>query len=223
MEERPHPFGFARIAGLAILVLAAACLIALAAGRGGYLGKTGALLEESVGNVATLLSARSPGNRTTAELAKTKQRDSDSGLPAGPPRQEAERVLGKTFPPEAGDAFMTTPEELLGQYPPASQIPGFLPGPDEPWQIAETGLDGLTLPGGGSGGSGWIIGGGSSGGGFGGGGGIGGGGGGGPSPAPPEQVPSVPEPSTWMIMLLGAAMCGASMRRRNRLHLQAPA
>jgi hypothetical protein len=59
--------------------------------------------------------------------------------------------------------------------------------------------------------------------GIGGGGGAGGGGGGGAIgqlPPPPVQVPSVPEPSTWVMMLMGAALCGASMRRQRRLQLQ---
>jgi uncharacterized membrane protein YgcG len=196
-------------------MLAVAGLIALSTGQTRDLSMSGSSQGELINGIANLLNARSPGDRTKAELTKSKQSNRAPYDPAESVDEERERVLGKTFPPDTDDLPLDTPEELLSQSNPGNQIFEVPASTDDVWQLAETSLDGALPTSGGSNGGSWIIGGGSGGGGSGGGGGVGG-----QPPIPPGPVPSVPEPSTWAMMLLGAAMCGASMRRRNRIRLQ---
>lgn len=193
------------------LLMCAACL----SGLGVYVGAGGTVMgvgpSEAVAAVASsagvsdptqLLGMRSPGARDGDSLRTTK-----------PPRLERvphERVLTSfrdhevtSFVPDVPFAGFEAPPfpvefpfEVGGFYPGVpSWGSGFVPG----------------LPGGGLIGGGWFIGGG---GGF-----IGGGGGGGVLPGTPGTpgVPvvtaPVPEPATWVSMILGFAVVGGTLRR----------
>jgi hypothetical protein len=217
MKDQRQRYSPSRVAGAAITALAVAGLIALSTGQTRDLSLSGSSPRELINGIAGLLDARSPGSRTKAELTKSKQSDRALYAPAESVGGETERVLGKTFPPDTDDLPLGTPEELLSQHNPENQIFEVPAGTGDVWELAQTSPDGAIPTSGGSNGGGWIIGGSS------GGGGPGGGGVGGQPPVPPGPVPSVPEPSTWAMMLLGAAMCGASMRRRNRIRLQTAA
>lgn len=206
------PTTFSRRVKLAISGLALTTLVAFSAGVALKSSSASSPLGASVVSIASLLNARSPGKRTEAELTRSKQVDRRSGVPAELQAEETERVLGKVFPPVADDHLVATPEELLGQYFPAEQGAALSDNNGE-GQLAGIPLAISEYAGAGGGG---IGGGSSSGGGSSGGGASSGGGG----LIPPEQIPAVPEPSTWALMLLGAAMCGASMRRQRSIQLQ---
>ena len=154
-----------------------------------------------------LLSARSPGERTTAQLADTKPARGSKTVALTPPRQ---RALPKVQPAKATDDEFAN---LLLGMPDDALVPelAFLP-PITTLELAPTG-------GGGGGGGGGCCGGGG-----------GGGGGGGdddpppgddyPPPGddypPPGDVPAVPEPGTWAMLMLGVFGCGSMLRRRPR-------
>ena len=150
-----------------------------------------------------MMTDRSPGDRTKAELTKTKQRK----LPDVP----EQRALGKIAKPEP-------PKEFIEAIAPtvAKPVEEFAPA------LAALGPLLVTPPPGGGGGI--IIPPQSP---------PGGGGGtppgGGTTPPenpppeeppveepPPEQPPVVPEPGTWATMLLGFGLTGLVMRRRRR-------
>ena len=141
-----------------------------------------------------LFAARSPGARAEGALTDTKPGRApvhDAGLP--PP---SERVLT--------NVRTRAPVPFIDALPPAGAIPfvdvpyaaGTAPGPGDLLGGPPIGLVGT--PGGGGG----LIGGGGPGGG-------GGGGGGG-------QIPGIPEPSTWAMLILGFFGVGGAMRRRRR-------
>ncbi|WP_082992805.1 PEP-CTERM sorting domain-containing protein [Erythrobacter sp. QSSC1-22B] len=206
-----------RTTGVAIGILVGAGSIALWASNT-ELSDSGSSIGDSVANIASLLDARSPGERTKAELSKTKRSSDAASSLAEPADLVTERVLGKVFSPATNDHLVITPEELMALTPLGVPLAQFPDGDVAP--RAPTFLGGPLPVSGGGLGPGFISGGSSSGGGNGGGGSSGGGGEGQP-PAPPEQIPAVPEPSAWVLMLMGAAMCGASMRRQRRLQRQA--
>lgn len=152
-------------------------------------------------DVAGMMGARSPGERQTGQLIKSKAQAA-SAKPANndAPRQ---RALGKTF-------ALPSPDDL----------PGLLAGPllaDAPLVLGAEGpvggdLGAIGLPsaalGSGPGALALVP--------------IGGGGGGSggdtPGPIPTEQAPNptiaaVPEPSTWFTMILGFGYCGYLLRR----------
>ena len=186
--------------GLALLIAAPLAITA-------YLGVESAFPGiDAAKSLMALLEDRSPGDRTAAELTKTKKKA------AGP----EQRALGKINKPEAPPEFV---EAIVPSPPPAIEdVP--------PFPVALAGLGPLVEvppppPGGGG-----IITPAATGGG-------GGGGGGGTENPPPENPPPtenppgeptphenpppvVPEPSTWATMLLGFGLTGWLMRRRRR-------
>lgn len=151
---------------------------------------------------------RSPGARGATDTLKGKAKPKlAENTPAPSTTKPTQRALGKTFDEPL--------QSLAGPLAPAAPIE-FLP--------LDTSSSGATLPaialpipvGGGF--FSPVTGG--FGGGIGGGGGGGGGGGDTPTPPPPAPPPppppiaaAVPEPSTWMLLLIGFAAVGASLRR----------
>jgi hypothetical protein len=133
-----------------------------------------------------LLSARSPGDRTTAQLSDTK---AARKVAVTPPRQ---RALPKVRPAKALDEYgelLLMPEEPF--------IPELAALPTIPYDFGSPGGGSSTTPGGGGGGC------------------CGGGGGGGDDTIPGD-VPAVPEPATWAMLLIGVFGCGSMLRRRPR-------
>jgi hypothetical protein len=171
-----------------------------------------------------MLDLRSPGSRPAGSLASAKPVPASSAAApktaVGAPRQ---RALGKIFPPEDASPFVDTdafappfqPDVLVAALPPE-------PLPDGLVAAGPAGLGGGNggIGGGGGGTGGGVV---PGGGGGGGGGTVPGGGGGGiggePSPAAPP-VAAVPEPGTWLMMIIAFGFCGAMLRRgRSRLRV----
>lgn len=160
-------------------------------------------------SVIRLLESRSPGQRHSASLTKLKSKVSKDRT-----EELHQRILGKVFPPappkiEPPEDLLTNPpllESAEFEYPPVALtgIPGDIRIPAGPPLYYGPPL------GGGSGGNNGGGGSGSSGSGGG-----GGGSGGGPvvTPVIPEVPSAVPEPETWALMLLGAALSAAALRR----------
>lgn len=151
-----------------------------------------------------MLDARSPGEREKGDLSKTKiaKNEASSG-----PRQ---RALGKVFPPKPSPVEQLAKVLVPSPAPPTLQsVPPIAPltvadiiAPASPPAIAGLASNG---PG--------IIGGSSLGGG-----GPSGAGGSPPgisnvTPPPPVTSP-VPEPGTWLMMLIGFGMIGSAVSRR---------
>ena len=193
--------------------LATVVLIVLTLSHSGYLGGASAVIDNSAERIVDLLMARSPDRRTTAELTKSKEHSARAGLPGAPATPDSERMLGKTFPPDNLAQVMKAPEELLASGPWPEQITE-LPQIGGPFALEETHFQGVMPPGTGIRGPGWIGDGFGSSGGSSSGGSSGGGEGG--TVPPPPVVAAIPEPSTWVTMILGTLLCAASMRRRNR-------
>ena len=196
---------------------ALAALIAAPLSINAFMGFDSAFVGlDAAKSLMALLEDRSPGDRTAAELTKTKEK-------AAP----EQRALGKVRKPETPPEF----ESALAPPPPSlTDIPSF--------PVALGGLGPLVeIPNPPRGGGGIVIMGGPPGGGG------GGGGGGGdnpptenpptenppsenPPPPPPDDSPPenpppppppvVPEPGTWATMLLGFGLTGWMMRRRRR-------
>jgi len=192
-----------------------AVLIALPLSIAAYMGVESVFPGlDAAKSLMALLEDRSPGDRTAAELTKTKKK-------AAP----EQRALGKINKPEAPPEFV----EAIVPPPPAAieDVP--------PFPVALAGLGPLVeIPPPPPGGGGIISTAGTPGGG-------GSGGGGGdtenppPENPPPENPPPtnppggdtpgqtdfppppvVPEPGTWGTMLMGFALTGWLMRRRRR-------
>jgi uncharacterized membrane protein YgcG len=168
-----------------------------------------------IASVIGLLEARSPGERNGASLTKLKKKISKNKV-----EESHQRVLGKVFPPAPPNTV--PPEDLLINTPRLDFAEFQYP----PLTLDET-IQGNSIPpgaalyyappigqssGGNIGGSPGPNNGGSSGGGSSGGG-IGGGPVGEVPPLVPEVPAAVPEPETWALMLLGAALCAAALRR----------
>jgi hypothetical protein len=160
-------------------------------------------------DILRLLEGRSPGERGEAKLSKAKQARTLGRAVPKAPAEPQERVLGKIFPPETEIA---TPEELLAAQFPELPVEGDAAEFVELPQLAALGgpgsgaIPGMPV---------FVGGGGGSGGGGNGGGGNGDGG----SVIPPgviPQPPAVPEPGTWLLMLLGTFLCAAALRRHRR-------
>lgn len=162
-------------------------------------------------SVLAMLNARSPGERASGELVSSKP------LANAGPSQRAlgkifapptDRALGKIFgpegiggPPSVGDFAPPFLPDTLAALPPqplASTGP-FGAAPAGPFGAAPFGPIGAA-PVGGGGGVGPIVGGGP-----------GTGGGGANLP-----VPAVPEPSTWLMMIIAFGLCGYMLRRQRR-------
>ena len=163
-----------------------------------------------IDSVIRLLEGRSPGERGSAALTKLKQKVSKNRT-----EELHERVLGKVFPPVP--QTIVPPEDLLANPPLLGSAEFEYP----PITSAGTGED-IRVPPGAALYYGPPVGGGSGGnndgdigGSTGGGGGGGGGSGGGPviTPVVPGVPSAVPEPETWALMLLGAALSAAALRR----------
>ncbi|MGB7408352.1 MAG: PEP-CTERM sorting domain-containing protein [Pontixanthobacter sp.] len=170
---------------------------------------------------------RSPGERMDALLLKGKAGKGKSGgmnsrrLAAG--EEPEQRALGKIFDTPAEESvgeIIDTPAEAIAA--PAFAEPALASAVGFPAPFGVPGgvpVGGIGTPiGGGGGGSGGGGGGGGSGGGGGGGSGGGGGdtgGGGGGGDNPGDMVGAIPEPTTWILMLLGLFSTAAEMRRRN--------
>jgi hypothetical protein len=175
-------------AGLAILGAAPLSITAFMGLESGFPGL------DAAKSFLALLDDRSPGDRTAAELTKTKKK-------AAP----EQRALGKITKPE------NPPEFLEAIAPPPPSIADLPPFP-----VTLAGLGPLVeIPAPPPGGGGFITTTGTGGG--------GGGGGGGGTDNPPENPPEnpppppvVPEPGTWATMLLGFGLTGWLMRRRRR-------
>ena len=192
--------GKARISVAAVVCLAAIASAPLAVSS---LGSRGVALPglSSAQRLMAMLDARSPGEREKGALTKTKSKQRLAFVPR-------ERALGKVFPPKP------SPVEQLARVvvptPPVALVPPIVPvAPITPPAMADIISPGSLIA------SapvafGSVIGGGG-----------GGGGGGSPPPTsstpPPTSVTSpVPEPGTWLMMLLGFGMVGSTISRQRR-------
>lgn len=165
----------------------------------------GRVLEKGSTAVQAFLG-RSPGERGATDMLKGKvKRDIARNDDAPGKSKPTQRALGKIF----SDPL----QSLAGPIAPAPVVE-FLP--------LDAGVIAASIPAlalaapVGSGIFSPFAGGGPSGGGFIGGGGNGGGSGGGSGfipPASPPTAAAVPEPSTWILLLIGFAAVGASIRR----------
>ena len=175
------------IAGAGALALALSAAVGVAGLTGTDLADAAATRARSI---MDLMDQRSPGARTTAELTKTKARH------VVLPEREA------AAPENLAHILAPVPAILpIDLGPPAIPELTLLTAPLPPLFFAPP-------PGGGGGGVGACCGGG------------GGGGGGGGTDSPPEipnVPPPVPEPSTWMTMLLGFGVMGWLLRRQRML------
>jgi PEP-CTERM motif len=187
---------------IAALALASAGGVTIAGGSLGGAVLPGAHLL-STERLMAMLESRSPGERSKGELAATKLKRKNPTHIAhfAAPRQRAlgKVVQAKAVPSPAFVNAITPPVPVLAVPKVASAIP-FTEALAPTLAAAPLGVGGLLIP------SAPSLGG-------------GGGGGGGVTPSAPvipaEVVtPAVPEPSTWMMMLLGFGGVGIGMRRR---------
>lgn len=150
-------------------------------------------------SVLSMLNLRSPGMRAEGNLLSTK--------PARVAEAPRQRALGKVFAPPSQRALgkvFAPPEDVAAFGPEPALVPPFQPGaanfaglPSPVGNVGSPGSGGGGLPGGG--------------------GGLPGGGGGvidPVSPAPP--VAAVPEPSTWLMMIIAFGFSGFMLRRGRR-------
>ncbi len=143
---------------------------------------------------AALINQRSPGERTAGELSSTKRRYAQVATRTRP----QQRALGKTRP------GLPAPFVEALTAPPVVEVPVPVPAESIFSPLAESPpvpVPGSTAP---------FIGGGC----------CTGGGGTPPSttpastPTPPTEVPAVPEPSTWLMMILGFYLCGQALKKQ---------
>lgn len=170
-----------------------------------FSGEGGHLLARA-SNVLQNFVNRSPGERGETDLIKTKiKRDFDGAgndRARGPQRDAPEeRALGKIFdtpPEEAIEQMVGTPlgplelAEPDTSLIPISDVETFDSGPGAPafpGGISTVVPPVTTVP------ENPTI----------------------PVPPPPPVTGAVPEPETWALMILGFALCGAALRRRNSL------
>ncbi|URD61630.1 PEPxxWA-CTERM sorting domain-containing protein [Sphingomonas sp. KRR8] len=150
-------------------------------------------------SLMALLDSRSPGERDKGVLTSTKSRKLASNAAAKP----HERALGKIIRPSAAPPKEFV--EALAPPPPVEAAPSVAPPPTLAEVLPKvTGVPGnapppgVTLvgppPGGTPGTPGTPV---TPG-----------------TPGTPEVPSAVPEPATWMTMLLGFGLIGSSMRRR---------
>lgn len=166
-------------------------------------------MAEKGSNAVQAFLGRSPGERGATDILKGKaKRDLAQNDPTPGKSKPSQKALGKIFDePLQSLAGPISPTPVIEFLPldagsTAQSIPGLA--------LAAPIGSGVFSP---------FIGGGTSGGGSIGGGGNGGGSGGGDGfvpPAPPPIAAAVPEPSTWILLLMGFAAVGASIRRTNR-------
>lgn len=210
------PAGVRRWCGVPLLWWALLLLAAALAGLGYQLlpepGKAAAL--RPVRSVMAMMSSRSPGERAGGDLIDSKPALATAaptqralGKVFGPPQQ---RALGKVFAPPTGLAppgggFAFAPPFQPGTLDLTSLplLPGLGGAPGAPWFSDSVERIGDGAFGGGPGG-------------FAGGGGGGGGIGGGTIPVGPP-VAAVPEPATWLLMIIAFGLCGSMLRRHRRI------
>jgi PEP-CTERM motif len=172
-----------------------ACMAAAVTLSFSLMGVTGNDLAQAAAaqaqSLSDLLNGRSPGERTAAQLTKTKHSKQRVFALAPPDRLAASPPL--TRKPGQVTQLLTVPSTPIDVAPPTQGIPPNVPTLSE------------------------IVGGGSAPGGTG----SSPGGGGGPVSFPasePRQpvtpVSAVPEPNTWATMLLGFGLLGWRLRRR---------
>jgi hypothetical protein len=212
----------AGIAALSIVALAPVAMSALP-------GRAEAAVEAAVGegrNALADLEGRSPGARLVGIATKSVKAVARAlgASPDDTTEEPEQRALGKVFDaPPTEDMLLDLRAPLGTAFPdgvlpadavvPGGEFGGGSPGGfGFPRGASSGGF--AVLPAGSSGGgsSGGSSGGGSSGGGSSGGGSSGGGSSGGGTP----PVAAVPEPGTWMLMILGFGAIGSVMRRRAR-------
>jgi hypothetical protein len=149
-------------------------------------------------DLAELLSQRSPGTRTAAELTKTKHARTAAKLRAQP---KAPATPRHAAPPAANApielaALLKSPVVPVGLTAPGGSSP-IAPPPSLGSIFGSTpGTGDFTPPGGGGGGTATF-----------------------PTEQPRELVPvtsAVPEPGTWAMMLMGFGLIGWRLRRRRR-------
>lgn len=229
--------------------VAAAAVLLLGATMVPWAGSS--LASRPIASALAMLGLRSPGERAAGQLVDTKpgrppHNPRVLGKSVRPP---AERALGKIFPaedlasasgpapfsppyiPDAPQALGAGTPQTFGIGPPGGGGPvgggGGGGGPVGGGGGGPVGGGGGgPVGGGGGGGGGGPVGGGGGGGTVGGGGGGGGpvgeggggfGGGGGP------PVAAVPEPATWLMMIIAFGLCGSMLRRQRRLQARRPA
>ena len=153
----------------------------------------------SANSLSDLLNRRSPGQRTAAQLTKTKHsRAAAKHFTAAPPDRSpaAPAITGKGDFGEISELVLGPPEVDIA--PPITDIA--LNAPELPAIIGGSGPGVVESP---------PAGGGA----------VGGGGGGGPvsfpasEPHNPIPVTALPEPGTWATMLLGFGLLGWRLRR----------
>jgi len=151
-------------------------------------------------SLVDMLIQRSPGQRTAAQLTKTKHKQIALAKMRAPPKpavpdahELAKILLGQ---PELPVALAAAPIPPIDLVPPALEAI-VAPPPGNAIIIPPGGGGGGVVPGGGPPASN-------------------------PNPPPNEPVviPPVPEPATWMSMLLGFTLIGWSLRRRQFAQLQ---
>ena len=157
------------------------------------------------GNAVQAFLSRSPGERGAVDILKGRTKAevaANATVPTG--SKPTQRALGKIFdePLQRLAGPLTPATEPVIEFLPldANTAAAFLP-------------DALPMPGG-AGVFAPFVGGLPSSGGAIGGGGSGGTGDVATPPAPPVAIAAVPEPSTWILLLMGFAAVGASVRRR---------
>ena len=176
-------------------------LLASAVGGGviAFVPNASVAMQEAASQLGDFL-ARSPGERTNADLLKGKGKGKGKGDDTALAQVEkpVDEVLSNVITPPAEEASL------------AQDVP------EEGPVLALSDIDSAKGPALGTVPTYAIVGGRSPIGG----GGIGGGGDGGgtpPPPPPPPPVGAVPEPDTWLMMILGMGLCGAALRRRRAL------
>jgi hypothetical protein len=182
----------AALAGVLAVALAGAGTLSLDAMTGGDVVHAAVSQAQSL---ADLLNGRSPGQRTQAELTKTKH------ARALPKARAAAKPAFPSKPDMAEIAhLLAPPEPALVNAAPLAPL-AFGPKPS---------LGDIVVPPGGGGGPGGPTP-------------PGGGGGGviipnppGENPPPPPPPPPVPEPATWAMMLLGFGLVGWRLRGGKR-------
>lgn len=163
-------------------------------------GRIAASVASAVG-VDDVLAGRSPGQRLWADV--TKGKPAAAALPR-PERQARALPRVRNPAPQARPAAAVAgPSDLFGPgVLDASPVPPLFAGGLPPGPVATGFYGGPTfLPGPGLGGGGGGIGG-------------GGGGGGGGGDVPPGDIPGVPEPATWLLMIFGFGALGFRLRNR---------
>lgn len=172
----------------------AACSVLLASSATLENGSLAAVRQAATDILATIRD-RSPGERANAQLAKSKPAPSPERSARALPRTREAQPKAAARKPEPAPFAPSVPPELAEALAPMMTTAAppvaaeFSPGPPIVPPIGGGG--GVVIPGGG--------------------------GGGGTTPVePPPPPPAVPEPATWLNLLLGFAALGWALRRGRR-------